>query len=163
MFDPPPFLQSFFEWMDALPLSAIIRESVWFYAVDQVVHLVSMVIFVGAVLLVDFRLLGLGTRQQPLAQVARDAQPWLIWSFVGLVVTGIPQMMSTAMKEYYSPLFWMKMYVLLAAIVFTFTIWQRVTRTDEARLGRVLPKVVGLVSMMLWAGVAASARLIGLL
>ena len=159
----PTALQPFFEWMQALPISTAISESVWFYAVDQVVHLIAVAVFIGAVLIVDFRVLGRGARQQPLAQVAHDAQPWLLGSLLVLLVTGIPQLISTAMKEFYSPMFWLKMELLAVAIVFTFTIRHKMARADEARLGRVWPKVVAIVSIGLWTGVAMSARLIGLL
>ena len=156
-------LLPFFEWMEALPISNTIRESVWFYALDQSLHLVALAVFAGAVLVVDLRLMGRGMRQTPLAQVARDAQPWLIWSFLALLVTGIPQLLSTAMKEYYSPFFWFKMDVLLVALIYTFTLRRKVTLTDEARVKPIWAKAVGLVSIVLWSGVAIPARLIGLL
>jgi hypothetical protein len=159
----PTGLQTSFERLEVHPLSEAIRQSIWFYAVDQALHLVALAIFAGAVLIVDLRLLGGGARRQPLAQVARDAHPWLVGGFLGLVVTGIPQLMSTATKEFYSPLFWFKMEVLVVATIFTFTIRYAVTRSDEARLGPVWPKVVGLVSIALWLAVAIPARLIGLL
>jgi len=66
-------------------------------------------------------------------------------------------------KEYYSDIFWIKMQFLGAAIVFTLTIRQWATQVDEARLGPFWGKLVGLVSISLWAGVAIPARLIGLL
>jgi Family of unknown function (DUF6644) len=156
-------LLPFFEWMEALPISNTIRESVWFYALDQSLHLVALAVFAGAVLVVDLRLMGRGIRQTPLAQVARDAQPFLIWSFLALLVTGIPQLLSTAMKEYYSPFFWFKMDVLLVALIYTFTLRRKVTLTDEARVKPVWAKTVGLVSIVLWSSVAIPARLIGLL
>ena len=52
------------------------------------------------------------------------------------------------------------MYVLLAAIIFTFTVRRGVTRADEARVPPVLRKVVALVSIVLWMSVAAGGRLI---
>ena len=156
-------LLPFFEWMEALPISNTIRESVWFYALDQSLHLVALAVFAGAVLVVDLRLMGRGMRETPLAKVARDAQPWLIWSFLALLVTGIPQLLSTAMKEYYSPFWWFKMDVLLVALIYTFTLRRKVTLTDEARVKPIWAKAVGLVSIVLWAAVAIPARLIGLL
>ena len=156
-------LLPFFEWMEALPISNTIRESVWFYALDQSLHLVALAVFAGAVLVVDLRLMGRGMRETPLAKVARDAQPWLIWSFLALLVTGIPQLLSTAMKEYYSSFFWFKMDVMLVALIFTFTFRRKVTLTDEARVKPLIAKAVGLVSIVLWSGVAVPARLIGLL
>lgn len=159
----PAFFLPFFEWLEANPISVAIRGSVWFYAVDQSLHLVALAVFAGAVLIVDLRLLGRGLREQSVAQVAGDAQPWLIGGFLALAATGIPQVMSNAMKEYYSPFFWFKMEALLVALIFTFTLRRNVARADEARVGPFWGKLVGLVSIALWSGVAVPARLIGLL
>jgi hypothetical protein len=156
-------LQPFFEWLNGLAVSRAINESSWIYALDQSFHLVALAVFAGALLIVDLRLLGRGLTQQPVAQVAHDAQPWLIGGFFGLVATGIPQLISAATKEYNSPIFWLKMEVLLVAFIFTITIRRKVTLADEARVGKFWSKVVGLVSIALWAGVAIPARLIGLL
>src|SRR3990167_4072220 len=95
----------FFQWMEALPLTESLRSVPWFGAMINVMHLVSLVVFAGCLLIVDIRLMGGGLTKQPLAQVAREARPWLIGGFVGLVITGIPQLMLTAIKEYYAPLF----------------------------------------------------------
>ena len=156
-------LLPFFEWMESLQLSVLFRESLLLYPIIQALHLVALTVFVGAVLIVDFRLLGRGLTTQPLAQVARDARPWLIGSLVTLTITGIPQMTSTAIKQYYSPFFWRKMTILLIAVIFTFVLRHRVALTDQARVGVFWPKIVGLVSIALWTSVAFQARLIGLM
>ena len=156
-------LLPFFQWMGDLGLSSYILANTWPAPIINVLHLLSLVIFSGAILVVDVRLLGRGLREMPVAELARMAQPWLIWSFVALAVTGIPQMTSTALKQYYSPFFWFKMELLLLALVFTFTIRRKVTMMDEAKLGVVWPKVVGITSLAMWTGVAIWARLIGLL
>ena len=156
-------LLPFFEWMEGLAVTESLRSVPWFGAMINVMHLISLVVFAGAVLIVDIRLMGGGLTSQSVSQVARGARPWLIGGFVGLVVTGIPQLMLTAIKEYYASLFWFKMEVLLVALVFTFTVRHKVTMGDQARLGRVWGKVVGFVSIVLWSAVAIPARLIGLL
>ena len=150
-----------FEWMDAVPFF----ERSWQYVGPAVnlVHLLSMVVFAGAILIVDLRLLGPVLPRQPVRQVALDAQPWMVGGFVMLVITGVPAVIATALGEYYNPVFWFKMYTLLVATFFTFTVRHRVARVDEARVGAVWGKVVALVSIGLWATVAASARLIMLL
>src|SRR5436190_8438095 len=83
-----------FKWIEKLPWSVAIRQSVWIYSVDQALHLVSLTVLAGAILVVDMRLLGRGFRQQPVSQVARDAQPWLIGALLAMLATGIPQLMS---------------------------------------------------------------------
>jgi ABC-type bacteriocin/lantibiotic exporter with double-glycine peptidase domain len=155
-------MMPFFEWLNELPLSTMIRESIWISPVVNVLHLLALVVFAGSVLIVDLRLLGRRATGQPVSQVARDAQPWLIVGFLGLLVTGIPQLISNAMREYFSAFFWFKMEVMLVALIFTFTLRRKVTLADEARIGPFVPKLTGLVSILLWACVAIPARLIGL-
>jgi len=155
-------LLSYFQWLNDLALSTAIRESVWFAAVIGAVHLVALGVFAGAILLVDLRLVGRGLSQRPVAQVARDAHPWVVLGLLGLLVTGVPQLMGNAIREYYSIFFWMKMVVLVLATIFTFTIRRRITLADEASVPPLLAKAVGFTSMALWLFVAVTARLIGL-
>jgi putative copper export protein len=156
-------LLHFFKFLSELAISKAIGNSVWLFAVTQSLHLVALAVFAGALLVVDLRLVGRGLTERPLAQVARDAQPWLIWGFLGLVVTGIPQLMQNAIREYYSFYFWLKMGILVLAIIFTLTFRRKATQADEASMGPFRAKVVGLVSIALWLGVAVPARLIGLI
>jgi len=155
-------LLRFFQAMNETAMSVLIRESLWMTAVFNTLHLLFLVVFVGAVLIVDLRLLGRGASDQPLAHVARDAQPWLIGALIGLTLTGIPQLMSNALREYRSDLFWMKMAILLVAVVFTFTLRRTVTLADESRVAPATRKAVGFISLALWTAVLIHARLIGL-
>ncbi len=155
-------LQPFFQWMGELGFSAYFLNSVWPTPIVQCIHLLAVAVFAGAVLIVDLRLLGVGLTSASVADLARTAQPWLVWSFVALVLTGIPQMASTALKQYYSPFFWWKMEALFVGVVVTFVI-RRIISREEGRFGPVWPKVVGVTSIALWTSVTIGARLIGLL
>ena len=151
-------LEGLFQWMEA---QAVYGSSPYIGPVVNLIHLLSMVLFMGALLMVDLRLLGLGLTRQPLVQVARDAQPWLVTGLVGVVLTGIPQLMERATDQYETSMFWMKMYVLLFGLIWMATVRRRAIRHDEAH--GAWPKVVGLISMVSFIGVAALARLIMLL
>ncbi len=153
----------FFEWMGGLRFSAFFLESVWPTPIVQNIHLVAVAVFAGSVLVVDIRMLGRGLRETPLAQLARSVEPWLIGSFVVLVISGIPQMTSTALKQYYSPFFWWKMQAVLVGVILTVTVRRRIAMRPEAELGPVWPKVVAVVSIALWTSVTIGARLIGLM
>jgi hypothetical protein len=155
-------LLPFFQWIEKLPFTEVLRSVDWYGAMINVFHLLALVVFFGGLLVVDLRLMGKGLTRDPLAQVARDANPWLFGGFLGLLVTGIPQLMLQPIKEYYSDIFWYKMYILAAAIIFTLTVRRMATQTDEAKLG-MWGTLIGLVSIILWFGVAIPARLIGLL
>jgi hypothetical protein len=150
-------LEPYFAWMESL---AVYGSSPYVGPVVNLVHLLSMVVFAGALLIVDLRLLGFGLREQPLRQVARDARPWLIAGLIGLTLTGIPQTMERATDQYATSIFWMKMYLLLFGVIWTMTVRHRAVRVEA---GGAWPKVVGLVSIVVWASVASLARLIMLL
>ena len=150
-------LQPFFKWMETL---AVYKSSIYLGPGVNLVHLVSMVTFMGALFMVDLRLLGTGLTSHSVKQVTRSARPWLIAGLVGLALTGIPAMMATATQQYANKVFWAKMYILFAAIVFTFTVRRKVTGADQARVGPVWGKLVALVSIVLWLSVAAGGRLI---
>jgi hypothetical protein len=77
-----------FTWFENSALGQAIRGSQWLFPVIESVHLLALVVIAGAVLVVDMRLFGLGLRRQPVAQLARDAQPWLVGSLMVMLVTG---------------------------------------------------------------------------
>ena len=154
-------MQPTFEWMNNLPVSAAIRESIWISPLVNVGHLLALVLLVGALLIVDLKLLG-SDEGTSLDKIARDAEPWFIRGFVLMFLTGVPQLISNALREYYSPFFWTKMLMLVVALIFTFTIRRRVVLSADGAISTGIRKLVGAASIALWAGVAIPARLIGL-
>jgi hypothetical protein len=155
-------LLPFFDWLNNLPVSKAIGESLWIYPLVQAIHLVFLAILIGALLIVDLRLLGRGMIRQSVAQVASDAWPWFLIGIVGMVLTGVPQLMQNASREYHSEFFWQKMYFLAAALIFTFTVRRTLTRAPEGRVPPICEKLAGVVSIVLWMNVAIAGRLIGL-
>jgi hypothetical protein len=152
----------FFEWMQNMPISAAIQSSAWMQAALNIFHVLSLMVFAGAALIVDLRLLGLGIREQPIPQVARDARPWLMGGLWGLFLSGLPQLGALAVRNYYNWFFWFKMSVLLVAIIFTFAVRNRLVLAESVRSNSPLLKAVALASIALWATVTVSGRLIGL-
>jgi hypothetical protein len=155
------FLLPFLEWCEGLAMSQAYRESTWLFAVTQSLHLVAVTTFIGAILIVDLRLLGWGPVRQSRAGIARSAQPILLWAGLAVLATGIPQFTANALSYSRSPVFAFKMCLLAAAVVFTATLRRRVAVADEGRLPSWAPKAVGAASLALWMGVTISGRLIG--
>jgi hypothetical protein len=154
-------LYPFFEWCEATTIGNAIRTSPWAFAVIESVHLLGLAAIGGAVLIVDLRMLGIGLRRQPVAELARNAFPWLVGSLAVMLVTGVALFLSEAIKCYYSPPFWVKMWSLALAMLFTFTVRRRVTLADEGRVRPIWYRVVALISLSLWFGVGAGGRWIG--
>jgi hypothetical protein len=154
-------LLPFFTWCENSALGETIRSSSWLFPVIEAFHLLGLAVIGGAVLVVDLRLFGFGLRRQPVAQLARDAQRWLIVSLMVMLATGALLFTSEAIKCYYHTAFWVKMTSLFLAIVFTFTVRRKVAMADETRVGPLWSKLVALVSVTLWSGVGIGGRWIG--
>jgi hypothetical protein len=153
-----------FPWFEALAatrLSQAISTSTWAFAVIESVHLLALSLIGGAVLIVDLRLLGLGLKRQAVAEVARDAQPWLLGSLTVMLVTGVLLFMSEPVKCYFSTPFRIKMLCLLLGTIWAFTVRRKVAVAGEGRVRPIWMKVVALVSLALWFGVGAGGRWIG--
>jgi hypothetical protein len=152
-------LQGFFETMGMWPISQAIGASIWIFPLVQAVHLVFLALFAGSMLIVDLRLLGLGMTGSTVSQVAKDARPWMILGFLGMVCTGVPQLMQNASREYFSEFFWYKMYLIAFGLILILTVRRKATQATESS---AFSKVVALVSIATWTGVTINARLIGL-
>jgi hypothetical protein len=152
---------AFFEWCQTCDLIAAMRSVKWLFPAIQGLHLMGFALIGGPLLMVNLSLLGCGLRREPLAQVAREAQWWLIVSLFVIAPTGALLFMSEAVKCYQYAAFWIKMATLLAALIFTFTVHRRVAMADEARVRPVWRKTVAVASLSLWTGVGIAGRLIG--
>jgi hypothetical protein len=154
-------LLPFFQWCYQTTVGETIRDSTWLFPLIEAFHLIGLGLTAGAVLIVDLRLLGRGLSRQPVAQLAAAVQPWLLGSLSLMVASGSLLFLSESIKCYYSFPFWVKMTSLFLAVLFTFTIRRRVTRTEPAS-DRLLPGwLTALVSLCLWFGVAWGGRWIG--
>jgi hypothetical protein len=150
-----------FERLEASTIGEAVRNSLWLFPVVEAFHLVGLAVIGGAILVVDFRLLGLTLRAHPVARLARDMQPWVVGSLVLMILSGIPLFLSEAIKCYYSFAFWTKMTALLGAVIFTFTLRRVVVGAPEGRFAPSWNRVVALTSIGLWSTVGWGGRWIG--
>jgi hypothetical protein len=152
---------SFFQWCYQTPVGEGIRESTWLFPVIEAFHLLGLGLTVGAVLLVDLRLLGFGLVKQPVAQLAASAEPWLLGGLGLMFASGIPLFVSEAIKCYNSFPFWVKMTSLFLVLLFTFTIHRRVTQARGDTSSLLPGRLTAIISLCLWFGVAWGGRWIG--
>jgi hypothetical protein len=154
-------LLPFFQWCYQTPIGETIRNSNWLFALIEAFHLLGLGLTGGAVLMVDLRLLGVGLRKQPVAQLSANAEPWLLGSVTLMFASGIPLFLSEAIKCLYSFAFWVKMTSLVLALLFTFTVRRRVTQAGLTHDGPLPDRITALISLALWFGVAWGGRWIG--
>ncbi len=155
-------LRSLFEWVDAFPSSIAMRESLYAFPVLLTLHLISLVMFAGLVVMMDLRLLGVAYRGTPFSEVQARLFPW---QMVGMVVTSVAGLLlfdSQPMRYFGRVLYWIKITLMVLAIVnalvFHLTTYRSVAKWDTSGPPRGA-KVAGGVSLALWAGVVTFGRL----
>lgn len=110
-----------------------------------------MVLLAGTIILTDLRLLGFGLRRLTPAGAAASLAPWTRAGLAIMLTTG-PVMFSSDVSRYVAnPAFRVKMVLVLAALVFHFTIHRKAVAAGKGRLAAIL-------SVLLWSCVVLGGR-----
>jgi len=150
-----------FDWLGHSVIGETIRSSAVLIALTQIIHLLGLTMLAGTVLMVDMALFGFGIRRASTARIAAELAPWTLGGLAVMLISGPLILSSETRKCYDSSFFWIKMAILLAAIVFHFTVYRRVTRS-EPPAGPFRAKFVACVSLGLWIGVALAGKMVGI-
>lgn len=146
-----------FEWLQRTYLGEAIRHSAALIATLEIVHLIGLTLLLGAILMVDLTLLGHGIGRYPVSRIARHLNRWTIGGLAVMFASGPLLLISEAERCYKTPMFWIKMTLLGIALVFQFTVHRRVTLAEPPVEGRAA-KLTGVLSLVLWFGVALAAK-----
>lgn len=150
-----------FEWLQHTYLAETIRHSATLIATLEIVHLVGLTLLLGTILMVDLTLLGHGIGSYPVSRIARQLNRWTIAGLAVMLVSGPILLTSEAERCYKTPAFWVKMALLATALVFQFTLHRRVALA-EPPVGGPAAKLTGVLSLVLWFGVALAGKAIAI-
>jgi hypothetical protein len=157
-------LRHLFEWVEALPSSIALRESQYVYNWIIVLHVVTMAMFAGLIIVMDVRLLGSGHMQTPFSQIQRRLFPWQMLGFASSVLTGAAILYAQPMRYYASVYFCMKVATIglagLNALAFELVTVRSVPAWDSARTPPFGARLAGALSIVLWTAVIVEGRLI---
>ena len=157
------YLLPIFKVFDKSWLATFIADSRWLFPAIEGVHIDALCLMFGAILILNLRLLGIAFNEKPVARLARELAPWVFCSLLIILASGLMLFSSEAMKAYTSVPFQVKMVFLFAAIIFHYTIYKHVTKTDDSKTNHSWAKLAAIVSIVLWLGVGIGGRGIGFL
>lgn len=151
-----------FHWLAHTHIGIAMRDATWAFAIVEIVHLIALAIFGGAILLLDLRLMGIGFTSQPAPQVAREFLPITLGGVVVMFLTGALLLASGPMRYYYNTPFRIKIWLFFLAVIVHFILQINVARRDptqdRATLGQ---KAAGAISLLLWSSIGIAGRAIG--
>lgn len=151
----------FLNWLGHTALGDTIRSSAALIALTEIVHLIGLTMLVGTLLMIDMTLLGFGIRRHPVSRIASELAPWTTTGLIILLLSGPLILSSETRKCYDASFFWIKMLLLPLALVFHFTVFTRTVRADPPA-GRTRARLVALLSLALWIGIALAGKMIGI-
>lgn len=150
----------FFPWAEESWLGHAIRESKWVFAITEVLHLLGLTVLIGTALILAMRLLGWALQTKPARDLAQQLTPWCYTALVTVLVTGALLFVSESVKCWRNPAFRYKMFFLLLALIFQFTVLRVLSRADEGRFPPLARGLTGIVAVVLWFSVATAGRAI---
>ncbi len=152
------------EWLANTEWSIALHESQYAYAIIESIHVWALCIFVGFAVLLDLRLVGAVFRDVPVSQMTRRLLPWTKAGFAVMVISGILLFYAIPLRTYLNVFFRIKAVLLmlagLNAFMFHKGIYQRVSQWDVDVSPPRRARLAGVFSLLLWAAIVFSGRLI---
>jgi hypothetical protein len=112
-------LESLCTWLAATPVSQTIKSAEWIVPAVQTVHILAVAAVITSVLMINLRLLGAGARELGIASITNRFLPYVWWSLPVLFVSGVTLIIGEPSRVLKSPVFLLKMGLLVAAAAVT--------------------------------------------
>jgi hypothetical protein len=142
------------------------RQWLWLYPIVEIVHIVGIVLLVGAAAMFDLRLLGVSPGL-PVAEMARHLLPWARLGLGVVAVTGATMFVAHATEFAVNPAFQLKLGLIVAAClnaaVFHRWPFRAVSAWNVGAHPPAAAKCAAVLSLTLWAGVISCGRLLAYL
>jgi hypothetical protein len=138
-----------------------LNSSEWAFPLAECVHIGGFAVSIGSIVLVDFRMLNLGLRHETAARILRYTEPWTLISLLFVVFSGAALFLSQTGIYLENVVFPIKMYLLVAALIYNFTVHRKVATMESPP--PVLSKSVAILSLLLWVSIVFGGIFIGFL
>jgi uncharacterized protein DUF6644 len=165
-----------FEWLDTSLLADISKASAGVFAMVQTVHIASMVMLVGMILLGDLRMLNIVLTNVPSETIIKNTKKWIYLALFFIILSGIYEASAIAMKLAHNSFFFAKMAGLSMGMIFILSIRSAVylrapglvypegssaALPESEKVEPWVVKMVAITSLTIWFSAAAAGRWIG--
>lgn len=143
-----------------------IASSEWMFPTFEAIHVIAIVAVIGAIAIMDTRLLGLTSANRTVQALARDTLPVTWIAFALAVASGLLLFVSKATSYMANPYFLWKL-ALMALAGLNMAVFHRYISKGMDRWGApgaAIPlnaKMAGALSLVLWMAIPFCGRVIG--
>jgi hypothetical protein len=153
------------DWISRTQVSQTLSNHQWIVPTSQSIHILAVSVVFSCAVMISLRLLGVGQRGRSLSQLTQTLVPWMYRGLAVLLLTGVVQTIAEPVRQFVTPAFWSKMFMIVCAL--TLTIWLARTVASGAQMWDspserpAYAKLWGLVSLGLWIAIIFCGRFIG--
>lgn len=149
--------------LETSEIGAMIRRSVWAYPTANIVHVLAIALFAGAIAVMDVRMMGALTGSDPV-RVVRGARRAAVLALIAVLLSGAVLFIAEASHVALNPVFQIKMALITFGLVHALVVGGRAVRMMDG-LGPQAPmpgftRVAGALSMLTWLSVVGLGRYI---
>ena len=139
------------------PSTNPLNNNEWSFPLLECIHILGFTLSIGTIAILDLRMLGLAFVRHPSRELAKSLAPWTLVGLVVMLISG-PLIFSSDPNMYLRNIsFRLKMYALLAAILYNYTLHRWAALREPAP---AVGKFVAVVSLALWVSVVAGGLFI---
>ena len=128
-----------------------LNNTEWAFPLAECFHIPAFAISIGTIVAVDMRLMGLAYKRETAARLLKDTEPWTLAGLIIVILSGFILYLSQTEIYLANSAFYFKVYVLLAAVIYNYTIHRMVAKNPNA--SPLVEKIVGGISVLLWIAV----------
>ena len=146
-------------WIADTSLSNLIVTNFWAIPIIQVFHILSLAGAFGAVFMITLRVFGLAGMNRTLAETERRYVRWIWWSLLVMFLSGLLLIVGEPIRELINPIFWIKMVLVVVAIVVSLAFHGRVMKRLAAGgvvTGGIKAASIGII--ILWCVIMLCGR-----
>ncbi|HLK50723.1 MAG TPA: DUF6644 family protein [Bryobacteraceae bacterium] len=155
-------LQQIWEWSYSSKTVDILRNAKYAIPLIQSFHLFGLTLVLGTTVIFNLRLLGLGVRKISVPVISSQLWRLAVGGLLVSITTGILVFIPDPARYAANTAFRTKLVILLAAILFHFTVFRKVVRAETPPAPR-RAVMIAAVSLTLWFCVGWAGRAIAFL
>jgi uncharacterized protein DUF6644 len=149
---------------DAQSWSETLLGSLHFWSILEGTHLLTLMLFVGTILVVDLRLMGVIFRRTPVSVISTAILPLTVFGFAFMLLTGLTLMFSKPLFYYHNIWFRIKMLLLVLAMINVWVFHSRIQKSQGAWDAAPVPpgkvRAAAAISLVSWIAMISCGRFI---
>jgi hypothetical protein len=154
-------LLTFLNWLGNSAWAISLKQSALLFPLVEGIHILSLSLSAGMIMVMDFRLLRFSFRNQPAALIYQQLMPWMTAGFCIAFFTGGLLFSTDPLHAYGNGFFRVKMLLItlagINALVFHFRYYPKMAQWDltTTPFGA---RIVAALSLLFWLGVIICGR-----